>query len=113
LCFRAPLQILQPFLHNDKVLSNVVANQEIHTHGGVVPELASRAHQQNIVPVIDAALRKANIDKEQLSAIAFTQGPINGSLLVGSSFAKSMALALSIPLVSVNHMQAHFSSFHR
>jgi N6-L-threonylcarbamoyladenine synthase len=96
-------------LHNDKVLSNVVANQEIHTqYGGVVPELASRAHQQNIVPVIDAALRKANIDKEQLSAIAFTQGPgLMGSLLVGSSFAKSMALALSIPLVSVNHMQAH------
>jgi N6-L-threonylcarbamoyladenine synthase len=84
-----------------------VANQ-IHTqYGGVVPELASRAHQQNIVPVIDAALHKANIDKEQLSAIAFTQGPGLGSLLVGSSFAKSMALALSIPLVSVNHMQAH------
>ncbi|MFB0911534.1 MAG: tRNA (adenosine(37)-N6)-threonylcarbamoyltransferase complex transferase subunit TsaD [Flavobacterium sp.] len=96
-------------LHNDKVLSNVVANQEIHTqYGGVVPELASRAHQQNIVPVIDAALRKANISKEQLSAIAFTQGPgLMGSLLVGSSFAKSMALALSIPLVAVNHMQAH------
>jgi N6-L-threonylcarbamoyladenine synthase len=96
-------------LHNDKVLSNVVANQEIHTqYGGVVPELASRAHQQNIVPVIDAALRKANISKEQLSAIAFTQGPgLMGSLLVGSSFAKSMALALSIPLIAVNHMQAH------
>jgi N6-L-threonylcarbamoyladenine synthase len=96
-------------LHNDKVLSNVVANQLIHTqYGGVVPELASRAHQQNIVPVIDAALRKANIKKEQLSAIAFTQGPgLMGSLLVGSSFSKSMSLALQIPLIAVNHMHAH------
>ncbi len=96
-------------LCNDKVLSNVVANQLIHNqYGGVVPELASRAHQQNIVPVIDAALKKANIQKEQLSAIAFTQGPgLMGSLLVGSSFAKSMALALDIPLIAVNHMQAH------
>ena len=96
-------------LHNDKVLSNVVANQLIHNqYGGVVPELASRAHQQNIVPVIDAALRKANIQKEQLSAIAFTQGPgLMGSLLVGSSFAKSMSLALQIPLIAVNHMHAH------
>jgi N6-L-threonylcarbamoyladenine synthase len=96
-------------LHNDKVLSNVVANQLIHAqYGGVVPELASRAHQQNIVPVIDAALRNANIKKEQLSAIAFTQGPgLMGSLLVGSSFAKSMALALQIPLIAVNHMHAH------
>ena len=96
-------------LHNDKVLSNVVANQLIHNqYGGVVPELASRAHQQNIVPVIDAALRKANIQKEQLSAIAFTQGPgLMGSLLVGTSFAKSMALALEIPLIAVNHMHAH------
>ena len=96
-------------LQNDKVLSNVVANQLIHSEfGGVVPELASRAHQQNIVPVIDAALKKANITKEQLSAIAFTQGPgLMGSLLVGSSFAKSMAIALQIPLIAVNHMQAH------
>ncbi|MEY2869571.1 MAG: hypothetical protein RIR01_2068 [Bacteroidota bacterium] len=96
-------------LCNDKVLSNVVANQLIHNqYGGVVPELASRAHQQNIVPVIDAALKKANIQKEQLSAIAFTQGPgLMGSLLVGSSFSKSMALALGIPLIAVNHMQAH------
>jgi N6-L-threonylcarbamoyladenine synthase len=96
-------------LHNDKVLSNVVANQLIHNqYGGIVPELASRAHQQNIVPVIDAALRKANIQKEQLSAIAFTQGPgLMGSLLVGSSFAKSLALALQIPLIAVNHMHAH------
>lgn len=96
-------------LQNDKVLSNVVANQLIHNqYGGVVPELASRAHQQNIVPVIDAALRNANIQKEQLSAIAFTQGPgLMGSLLVGSSFAKSIALALQVPLIAVNHMQAH------
>ena len=96
-------------LHNNKVVSNIVANQLIHNqYGGVVPELASRAHQQNIVPVIDAALRKANIQKEQLSAIAFTQGPgLMGSLLVGSSFAKSLALALQIPLIAVNHMHAH------
>jgi N6-L-threonylcarbamoyladenine synthase len=96
-------------LQNNKVLSNVVANQLIHNqYGGVVPELASRAHQQNIVPVIDAALRTANITKDQLSAIAFTQGPgLMGSLLVGSSFAKSMSLALNIPLIAVNHMQAH------
>jgi len=96
-------------LHNDKVLSNVVANQEIHSqYGGVVPELASRAHQQNIVPVVHQALVKANIDKKELHAIAFTMGPgLMGSLLVGTSFAKSMALALGIPLISVNHMQAH------
>lgn len=96
-------------LQNDKVLSNVVARQSIHEeYGGVVPELASRAHQQNIVPVIDVALKKAGIDKSQLSGIAFTQGPgLMGSLLVGSSFAKSMALSLNIPLVSVHHMHAH------
>jgi N6-L-threonylcarbamoyladenine synthase len=96
-------------LKNNKVLSNVVAGQKIHEeYGGVVPELASRAHQQNIVPVIDAALKKANIDKNQLSAIAFTQGPgLMGSLLVGTSFAKSLAMALKIPLIAVNHMHAH------
>ena len=96
-------------LQNGKVLSNVVANQSIHgEYGGVVPELASRAHQQNIVPVIEMAIRKANIDKNQLNAIAFTQGPgLMGSLLVGSSFAKSLALALKIPLIAVNHMHAH------
>ena len=96
-------------LKNNEVLSNIVANQLIHNQfGGVVPELASRAHQQNIVPVIDAALKKANVNKHQLSAIAFTQGPgLMGSLLVGSSFAKSLALALKIPLIAVNHMQAH------
>lgn len=96
-------------LKDDRVLSNVVANQLIHSEfGGVVPELASRAHQQNIVPVVVSALKKANIKKEDLSAIAFTQGPgLMGSLLVGSSFAKSLSLALKIPLIAVNHMQAH------
>lgn len=96
-------------LQNDKVLSNVVANQVIHQqYGGVIPELASRAHQQNIVPVIDAALKKAGVKKEQLNAIAFTQGPgLMGSLLVGSSFAKSLAMSLQIPLIAVNHMHAH------
>jgi N6-L-threonylcarbamoyladenine synthase len=96
-------------LINDKVLSNVVARQQVHEqYGGVVPELASRAHQQNIVPVVDVALSKAGINKKQLSAVAFTQGPgLMGSLLVGSSFAKSLALALRVPLIAVNHMQAH------
>ena len=96
-------------LCNDITLSNVVATQKIHEEfGGVVPELASRAHQQNIVPVIHQALANANIDKNQLSAIAFTRGPgLMGSLLVGTSFAKSMALGLGIPLIEVNHMQAH------
>ena len=96
-------------LQNDKVLSNVVATQKIHEqYGGVVPELASRAHQQNIVPVVEMALQKAGITKNQLSAIAFTQGPgLMGSLLVGTSFAKSMAIALQIPLLAVNHMHAH------
>lgn len=96
-------------LANTKVLSNIIARQEIHEeYGGVVPELASRAHQQNIVPVVDIALKKANLTKENLSAIAFTQGPgLMGSLLVGGSFAKSLALALHIPLIAVNHMHAH------
>ena len=94
---------------NAKVLSNVVANQEVHSkYGGVVPELASRAHQQNIVPVVQQALAQANIKKEDLSAIAFTKGPgLMGSLLVGTSFAKSLAMGLQIPLIDVNHMQAH------
>ena len=94
---------------NAKVLSNVVANQEVHSkYGGVVPELASRAHQQNIVPVVQQALAQAKITKNDLSAIAFTKGPgLMGSLLVGTSFAKSMALGLNIPLLDVNHMQAH------
>lgn len=96
-------------IHNGKVLSNVVANQKIHeAYGGVVPELASRAHQQNIVPVVHQALQKANITKDQLSAVAFTRGPgLMGSLLVGTSFAKSFAYGLEIPLIEVNHMQAH------
>ncbi|WP_121965018.1 tRNA (adenosine(37)-N6)-threonylcarbamoyltransferase complex transferase subunit TsaD [Myroides sp. N17-2] len=94
---------------DNKVLSNIVARQEIHEeYGGVVPELASRAHQQNIVPVVDVALKKAGISKDDLDAIAFTQGPgLMGSLLVGGSFAKSLSLALDIPLVAVNHMHAH------
>lgn len=94
---------------NGKILSNVVASQKIHQeYGGVVPELASRAHQQNIVPVVDQALKQANINKSQLSAIAFTRGPgLMGSLLVGTSFAKSLAYGLNIPLIDVNHMQAH------
>ena len=96
-------------LKNDSVLSNIIANQEVHAkYGGVVPELASRAHQQHIVPVVQQALRTAGITKEELSAIAFTRGPgLMGSLLVGTSFAKSMALGLKIPLLAVNHMQAH------
>jgi len=96
-------------LQNGKVLSNVVANQEVHAkYGGVVPELASRAHQQNIVPVVQQALKRANIGKNELSAIAFTKGPgLMGSLLVATSFAKSMAQALEIPLIGVNHMQGH------
>ena len=96
-------------LCNNQPLSIVVATQQIHReYGGVVPELASRAHQQNIVPVVHQALAKANIDKKQLSAIAFTRGPgLMGSLLVGTSFAKSLSLGLQIPLIEVNHMQAH------
>ena len=92
-----------------KILSNCIANQEIHiAYGGVVPELASRAHQSKIVPVVQQALRKANIDKKDLTAIAYTQGPgLLGSLLVGSAFAKSIALALDIPLIPINHMQGH------
>lgn len=96
-------------INNGKILSNVVATQKIHEEfGGVVPELASRAHQQNIVPVVQLAIDKANIDKKQLQAIAFTRGPgLMGSLLVGTSFSKSLAMGLGIPLIDVNHMQAH------
>ena len=91
------------------LLSNVTASQSVHEEfGGVVPELASRAHQQNIVPVVDAALRRAGVAKEELSAIAFTRGPgLLGSLLVGTSFAKGLALSLNIPLIEVNHLQGH------
>jgi len=96
-------------LLNGRVLSNVVASQKIHEeYGGVVPELASRAHQKNIVPVVAQALKKAGITKNELHAVAFTRGPgLMGSLLVGTSFAKSLAFGLDIPLIDVNHMQAH------
>lgn len=96
-------------IKNGKVLSNIVAGQKVHEqYGGVVPELASRAHQQNIIPVVDAALKTANINKTELDGIAFTRGPgLLGSLIVGTSFAKSFALGLDIPLVEVNHMQGH------
>lgn len=96
-------------LRDNVILSNVIASQEVHRkYGGVVPELASRAHQQNIIPVIHEALRTAGISKEQLTAVAFTQGPgLLGSLLVGISFAKAFALGLKIPLLEADHLQAH------
>lgn len=96
-------------ISNGKIYSNIVAGQLIHERfGGVVPELASRAHQQHILPVVENALEKAKITKKQLDAIAFTRGPgLLGSLLVGTSFAKAMALGLNIPLIEVNHIQAH------
>ena len=96
-------------LRNRVLLSNVTASQEVHkAYGGVVPELASRAHQQNVVPVVDQALKRAGITKDQLSAVAFTRGPgLMGSLLVGVNFAKGFARALDIPLIDVNHLQGH------
>ncbi|WP_299990688.1 tRNA (adenosine(37)-N6)-threonylcarbamoyltransferase complex transferase subunit TsaD [uncultured Pontibacter sp.] len=96
-------------IRGGKVLSNVIATQAVHEkYGGVVPELASRAHQQNIIPVVQQALNTANVNKTDLNAVAFTRGPgLLGALLVGSSFAKSFALGLNIPLIDVNHMQAH------
>lgn len=96
-------------LKGSKVLSNIIASQKIHEeYGGVVPELASRAHQQNIIPVVDVAIKSANINKKDIDLIAYTKGPgLLGSLLVGTSFAKSLSFSLNIPLVSVNHMQAH------
>lgn len=96
-------------LHNGILLSNVTASQAVHeAYGGVVPELASRAHQQNVVPVVDQAIKRAGIEKEQLSAIAFTRGPgLMGSLLVGVSFAKGLARSLGVPLIDVNHLQGH------
>ena len=96
-------------LHNDLLLSNVTASQAVHeAYGGVVPELASRAHQQNIVPVVDQAIRKAGIDKSQVTAVAFTRGPgLMGSLLVGVNFAKGFARSLGIHLIDVNHLQGH------
>jgi N6-L-threonylcarbamoyladenine synthase len=94
---------------NNVILSNVIAGQKVHeAYGGVVPELASRAHQQNIIPVVDVAFKKSGITVDQLSAVAFTRGPgLLGSLLVGTSFAKGFALAAGIPLIEVNHLQAH------
>ncbi len=96
-------------LHNGVLLSNVTASQDVHrAYGGVVPELASRAHQQNVVPVVDQAIKRAGITKDQLSAVAFTRGPgLMGSLLVGVSFAKGFARSLNIPLIDVNHLQGH------
>ncbi|NOX47400.1 MAG: tRNA (adenosine(37)-N6)-threonylcarbamoyltransferase complex transferase subunit TsaD [Chlorobi bacterium] len=99
-------------LENNKVLANIIAGQDVHKrYGGVVPELASRAHQQNIIPVVDAALKTAGIEKSQLSAVAFTRGPgLLGSLLVGTSFAKAFTLGLNIPLIEVDHLKAHILS---
>ena len=96
-------------LKENKILSNEISNQEVHSlYGGVVPELASRAHQQNIIPVVDAAIEKACINKHDINAVAYTNGPgLLGSLLVGSSFAKSFAMGMGIPIIAVNHMQAH------
>ena len=98
--------------HNGKILSNIIATQAVHTqYGGVVPELASRAHMQNIVPVVDQAIVDAGISLDQLDAIAFTSSPgLIGALLVGTGFAKSLALSLDIPLIAVHHMQAHVLS---
>ena len=99
-------------IDDDVILSNVTAGQEVHKNfGGVVPELASRAHQLNIIPVIETAIQKANIRKKQLTAVAFTRGPgLLGSLLVGASFAKAFSLGLNIPLIEVDHLQAHILS---
>lgn len=96
-------------LFNDKILSNIVANQEIHNqYGGVVPEVASRAHQQNIIPVVDSALKTAGVQLDEIDAIAVTNGPgLMGSLLVGVSFSKALALSLDVPLINVHHMEAH------
>ena len=96
-------------IRNGVMLSNIIAGQKVHeAYGGVVPELASRAHQQNIIPVVHEALKQAGIDKNDLSAVAFTRGPgLLGSLLVGTSFAKGLAIALNIPIIEINHLQAH------
>ena len=96
-------------LRNEMLLSNVTASQAVHeAYGGVVPELASRAHQQNILPVVSEAIKRAGITKEQLSAVAFTRGPgLMGSLLVGVNFAKGLARSLGIPMIDVNHLQGH------
>ena len=96
-------------IKNGRVLSNVIANQSIHKkYGGVVPELASRAHLSNIIPVVDSALKKSNVSVKEISAIAFTRGPgLMGSLIIGAEFAKGLGLSLNIPVIDVNHMQAH------
>ncbi|QIA08290.1 tRNA (adenosine(37)-N6)-threonylcarbamoyltransferase complex transferase subunit TsaD [Draconibacterium halophilum] len=96
-------------IRDGEILSNVVASQKVHEdYGGVVPELASRAHQQNIIPVVDLAIKRANIRRHEISAVAFTRGPgLLGSLLVGTSFAKGFSLAAKIPLIEVNHLQGH------
>lgn len=96
-------------IKDNVILSNIIANQKVHKdYGGVVPELASRAHQQNIIPVIDQAIRRANINKNDIHAVAFTRGPgLLGSLLVGTSFAKSFALSMNIPMVEIDHLEAH------
>ena len=96
-------------IRDGEILSNVVASQKVHEeYGGVVPELASRAHQQNIIPVVDLAMKRAGISREEISAVAFTRGPgLLGSLLVGTSFAKGFSLASKIPLIEVNHLQGH------
>ena len=99
-------------LRDQRVLSNVIASQKVHEqYGGVVPELASRAHQQNIIPVVDGAIRQAGIEKNEIDAVAFTRGPgLLGSLMVGVNFAKSFAMALGKPIIEVNHLQAHVLS---
>lgn len=99
-------------IRNGVLLSNVIASQEVHRkYGGVIPELASRAHQQNIIPVVDTALREAGIERNQVDGIAFTRGPgLLGSLLVGTSFAKGLALSLDIPMMEINHLQGHILS---
>jgi N6-L-threonylcarbamoyladenine synthase len=96
-------------LKNNTILSNLIARQQVHEqYGGVIPELASRAHQQNIIPVVDAALKQSGILKEEVDAVAFTRGPgLMGSLIVGTSFAKAFSMAMGIPMIDVNHMVGH------
>ena len=99
-------------IRDEYLLSNVMASQEVHrNYGGVIPELASRAHQQNILPVVDQALKKAGVTMDEIDAIAFTRGPgLLGSLLVGTSFAKGLSISTGKPLVEVNHLQGHILS---
>jgi len=99
-------------IQDGRILTNIIGTQKVHEqYGGVVPELASRAHQQNIIPVVNQAIKESGIEKNQISAVAFTRGPgLLGSLLVGVSFAKSFALGLGVPLIDVNHMQGPYIS---